>query len=172
MVKTTSDDLLDSRVRGRVRRPVWLYGATGKRNWSRPIEAPDRHLLKRIAETPLPVGIPRVKIPWGDLFRSGYHQGITHLHHFYTRRNLAIFATLWQRAAASPLRDALRFWLLSYNTSHGTLMTRVVAKQKQAGSRGDRLAVRCVVREWPSCGEEPVRRSEAGSSGPLVRRSP
>ena len=131
VVKTTSDDFLGSRVRGRIRRPVWLYGATGKLAWSRPIEASDRLLLKRIAETSLPVGIPRVKIPWGDLYRSGYHQGITHLHHFYTRRNLAIFATLWQRAATSPLRDALRFWLLSYNASHGTLMTRVVAKQKQ-----------------------------------------
>ena len=131
VVKATHDDLLDERVTGRVRRPVWLYGITGKRMWSRPIEAEDRLLLKRIAEAALPAGIPRAKIPWGDLYRSGYHRGITHLHHFYTRRNLAIFATLWQRTASSPLRDALRFWLLSYNASHGTLMARVVAKQKQ-----------------------------------------
>ena len=79
----------------------------------------------------MPTGIPHVEIPWGDLYRSGYHRGITHLHHFYTRRNLTIFAALWQRVATSPLRDALRFWLLSYNASHGTLMTRVVAKRKQ-----------------------------------------
>ncbi len=131
VVRATIDELLNARVTGRVRRPVWLYGVTGKRKWSRAIDASDRLLLKRIAETALPTGVPHVEIPWGDLYRSGYHRGITHLHHFYTRRNLAIFATLWQRAATSPLRDALRFWLLSYNGSHGTLMTRVVAKQKQ-----------------------------------------
>ncbi len=131
VLKTALDEVLNERITGRARQPVWLYGVTGKREWSRPIEASDRLLLKRIAETPQPAGIPRVKIPWGDLYRRGYHQGITHLHHFYTRRNLAVFAALWERTAMSPLRDALRFWLLSYNASHGTIMTRVVAKQKQ-----------------------------------------
>jgi hypothetical protein len=33
---------------------------------------------------------------------------------------------------SKPIRDALRFWFSSYNSSHSTLMTRVVAKQNQA----------------------------------------
>lgn len=130
--KATWDALLSERITGRVRRSVWIYGATGARTWSRPVEPTDRSLLARISKTPLPDAVPRAKVPWGDLHRSGYHQGITHLHHFYTRRNLIAFASLWQRANSSPLRDALRFWLLSYNASHGTLMTRVVAKKGQA----------------------------------------
>ncbi len=73
------------------------------------------------------------KIPWGDLYRKGYHRGITHLHHLYTHRNLVVLATLWQYAASFPntVRDALRFWLLSYNAAHATIMTRVVAKTNQ-----------------------------------------
>ena len=63
------------------------------------------------------------------LYRSGYHQGISHLHHFYIRRNLIVFSTLWRLTASSPLRDVLRFWLLSYNASHATIMTRVVGSQ-------------------------------------------
>jgi hypothetical protein len=35
-------------------------------------------------------------------------------------------------AAPSDLQEALRFWLLSYNSSHSTLMTRIVAKAGQA----------------------------------------
>lgn len=132
VLKTRHDDVLGKKVTGRERRPVWIYGSTGKRDWSRAIDASDRLLLTKIADAPLPSGIPQVKIPWGDLYRAGYHAGITHLHHFYTRRNLAIFASLWKRTAKSPLRDALRFWLLSYNASHGTVMTRVVAKQNHA----------------------------------------
>ena len=77
--------------------------------------------------------MPQVTIPWGDLYRSGYHEGITHLHHFYTRRNLIAFARLWKRTEqyTSAIRNALRFWLLSYNASHATLMSRVVAKTGQ-----------------------------------------
>ena len=125
------DELIGENITERIRRPVWLYGATGGRQWSRPIETSDRALLKRILGVPLPSGIPMTKVPWGDLYRSGYHQGITHLHNFYTRRNLMVFATLWKLADSSSLRDALRFWLLSYNASHATIMTRVVAKKGQ-----------------------------------------
>ena len=44
-----------------------------------------------------------------------------------------MFGRLWERTARykGALRDALRFWLLSYNASHATIMTRVVAKSGQ-----------------------------------------
>ena len=131
LTKTSIDELIDKPLTSRMRRPVWLYGTTGKRDWSRAINRSDKSLLARIMKLPLPSGIPIMKVPWGDLYRSGYHQGISHLHHFYTRRNLIVFATLWRLASESPMRDALQFWLLSYNASHATIMTRVVAKQGQ-----------------------------------------
>jgi 16S rRNA G966 N2-methylase RsmD len=131
LTKSSIDGITGETVVGRVRRPVWIYGETDKHTWSRPVSFSDRALLSRLAKTSLPDRIPSAKVPWGDLYRSGYHQGITHLHHFYTRRNLIVFATLWNHADSSPLRDALRFWLLSYNASHATLMTRVVAKKGQ-----------------------------------------
>ncbi len=132
-LETAEDDLLCTRRRRKVRRPAWLYGKTGTTNWSRPVHASDLDLLRRIEQTPLPDAVPLVEIPWGDLHRRGYHQGLTHQHHFYTRRNLILFARLWRRtgAFADGLRDALRFWLLSYNASHATIMTRVVAKSGQ-----------------------------------------
>lgn len=39
---------------------------------------------------------PTFELKWGDLYRKGYHQGITHLHHLYTKRNAIIFASLWK----------------------------------------------------------------------------
>ena len=131
VTKRERDPLTGDPITARVRKPVWLYGSTGTRDWSRPIVPRDRSLIAKIAKVSLPDSIPCTPIPWGDLYRSGYHQGITHLHNFYTRRNLIVFATLWKLAEISSLRDALRFWLLSYNASHGTLMTRVVAKKGQ-----------------------------------------
>ncbi len=131
LTQTRFDELLQGNVTTRLRRPVWVYGVTGKTTWSRPADRYEAALLRRISQARLPPGIPVAEIPWGDLYRNGYHRGITHLHHFYTRRNLVAFSALWRRASASPLKDALRFWLLSYNASHATIMTRVVAKEGQ-----------------------------------------
>ena len=133
LVETAPDDLLGTAWRTRVREPAWLYGRTGRTNWSRRANAGDLGLLEEIQRMALPDCVPSVEIPWGDLHRRGYHGGITHLHHFYTRRNLIVLATLWQYTASFPatMRDALRFWLLSYNAAHATIMARVVAKSSQ-----------------------------------------
>lgn len=133
LTETVEDDVLGNRRQLRARKPIWVYGTTGKKSWSRAVNQKDLDLLKRVNDTPIPKSVPCVEIPWGDLYRRGYHKGITHLHHFYTRRNLIMFARLWELTATYPadLRDSLRFWLLSYNASHATIMTRVVAKSGQ-----------------------------------------
>jgi 16S rRNA G966 N2-methylase RsmD len=133
LTEEVADEITGTPTAQRVRQLARVYGVTGTKRWSRPPLKSDIQLIEKIAAQPLPDGVPSVEIPWGDLHRRGYHQGITHLHHFYTRRNLTVFARLWQRASKyqGSLRDALRFWLLSYNASHATIMTRVVAKTDQ-----------------------------------------
>lgn len=133
LTETVRDDVVGKRRKLRARHAIWLYGTTGKKKWSRLVTSEDLKLLERVAKAPVPTTVPAVEIPWGDLYRRGYHQGMTHLHHFYTRRNLIVFARLWERTEQYPndIRDALRFWLLSYNASHATIMTRIVAKTNQ-----------------------------------------
>jgi hypothetical protein len=133
LTQASHDDVLDEERTLRSRRPVRVFGRTDGKTWSRPACREDIRLLERIAREPVPDAVPQVEIPWGDLYRSGYHEGITHLHHFYTRRNLIVFARLWQLTSEhrGALRDALRFWLLSYNAAHATIMSRVVAKTGQ-----------------------------------------
>ena len=71
------------------------------------------------------------EIKWGELHRNGYHFGISYLHQFYTSRNYLIMRKLWDDTEAynTKVKNALRLLLLSYNASHCTLMTRVVAKK-------------------------------------------
>ena len=127
------DDILDSNRIVRKRQPARIYGRTGKRTWARPASADDIDFLRSIELQPIPDSVPCAAIPWGDLYRRGYHTGMSHVHHFYTRRNLIAFGQLWERSMAydPSLRDALRLWLLSYNSAHSTVMTRVVAKSGQ-----------------------------------------
>ncbi|MGE0252971.1 MAG: DNA methyltransferase [Alphaproteobacteria bacterium] len=127
------DDVLGDKRALRGRTMARVYGSTGKKRWSRLATAADLSLIKKIEAEPIPSCVPQALIPWGDLYRKGYHQGITHVHHFYTRRNLIIFGRMWERVESyrGAIREGLRFWLLSYNAAHGTIMTRVVAKSGQ-----------------------------------------
>jgi hypothetical protein len=128
------DPLIARHITRKKRVPAFVYGqsAAGK-NWQRPATKFDISAAARIEELPLPVGVPQSEIQWGDLFRSGYHTGITHLHHFYTPRNLRTLSALWNAISDAPasLQRALRLLVLSYNTAHSTLMTRVVIKSSE-----------------------------------------
>lgn len=111
--------------------PAWVYGTTDGHNWDRPATDDD---LEKIAGIELEMrdleDKPR-QIQWGELHRNGYHFGITYLHQFYTSRNYLVMHKLWDAANryGQEIKDALRLLLLSYNASHATLMTRVVAKK-------------------------------------------
>jgi len=133
MRESIGDGLLGKERITRRRVQAWVYGETDGRAWSRRADARDHKSCREIENLSFPQGAPLKIIPWGDLHRSGYHEGITHLHHFYTHRNLLAFSALWEATERFPadLRPSLRFWLLSYNAAHSTIMTRVVAKKGQ-----------------------------------------
>lgn len=120
-------------VRQRSRIPVRIYGRSRSHTWSRPVDEGDLDVLSHVPSPPHD-WIPQDEVVWGDLFRSGYHAGISRIYHFYTPRNLAVLARLWRLASEEPdidIRHALQLWVLSYNSSHSTVLTRVVAKQSQ-----------------------------------------
>jgi 16S rRNA G966 N2-methylase RsmD len=124
------DNLLKRHAVRKKRIPAWIYGTTGGHNWDRQATQADEDRAKEIEDTYLSDDAPQ-EIHWGELHRAGYHYGITHLHHFYTARNYIVMSRLWKLTETYPekIADALKLMLLSYNSSHCTLMTRVVAKQ-------------------------------------------
>ena len=132
--ETYFDQLLQKEVTKRRRVPVLIYGESNGRKWRRPANDADKQAMVETQKLKyLPDTLPR-EIKWGELHRSGYHSGITHLHHFYTKRNYIITDALWRETAGyePSLRDALRLLVLSYNATHSTLMTRVVAKHNSS----------------------------------------
>ena len=134
IMETVECNAADGRQKTRLRRMAWVYGVTNGKTWSRPATKQDASVFRKIDAEEIPASVPRARIPWGDLYRAGYHEGISELKHFYTRRNLIVFGRLWEAVDRFPphLHNALRFWLLSYNAAHSTLMTRVVAKKGQS----------------------------------------
>ena len=65
---------------------------------------------------------------WGDTWRAGVHAGITHVHHFYTRRNLLCLAQF--RAANPSLPHAANI------TSTAVVASKLYRFRSQKGSLG------------------------------------
>ena len=133
-METVEDRMLGKRVQRKKRVLARVFGKGPGGNWDRDPTEADLAVAAKAAKTGMPVGAPCEKLFWGDLYRSGYHKGISHLHQLYTPRNFQVIAVLWELAGTYEpgVRDALRLLVLSYNASHATLMTRVVIKEGQS----------------------------------------
>lgn len=129
-VVTRTDPVAGDIVTQRERIPVRVYGRSGSATWSRAANEDDLRLIGTVETLPAR-RVPTGEIFWGDLHRAGYHTGISKYHQLYTSRNLVAMSHIWARIGSQPahLQDALRTWVLSFNGSHATLLTRIVAKK-------------------------------------------
>ncbi len=127
------DPYIKKTITRKKRKPAVVYGRTHTKTWKRPASPEDSALVKKIEKMRMPNCVPADEIAWGELRRNGYHTGVTHVHHFYTHRNLLVIAKLWEGIGEfqKSVQDALRLLVLSYNATHSTLMTRVVVKRGQ-----------------------------------------
>jgi 16S rRNA G966 N2-methylase RsmD len=131
VTETVFDSLLCKQITRRKRVPVRIYGQSDREKWVRDATETDIQELDVIDTQAYPPYCHTQEIKWGELYRAGYHSGITHLHHFYTKRNFLVMSYLWEKSSVFPqrIRNAIQLLLLSYNATHATLMTRVVVKK-------------------------------------------
>lgn len=122
----------------RVKRiPYQVYGQTDNRNWKRGATKEDLNDIRKIEKTALPRAVKPIPMlgekrngKWGEMYRSGYHRDVTHVHHFYTPRNLTAISILFNEAEGIPnrFRQIIILAISSYNIANSTLMTRFVFK--------------------------------------------
>jgi DNA methylase len=80
------DPLIKTKIIRRRRVPALVYGRTGTTTWGRLATAADAFSEEELLKAAAKLGAPVEPMEWADLRRTGYHTGITHLHHFYTAR--------------------------------------------------------------------------------------
>lgn len=126
--ETYFDDLLNVPAKRQKEKLILVaYRLKGQQLTKAP-DATDFAVLERINREPIADPVPLIKMmrrdgAWGDMYRAGYHLGITHFHHFYYKRSLCAVAWLWKRVAESPasIRHRLRWWLQSVSVGHTRL---------------------------------------------------
>jgi rubredoxin len=97
---------------------------------------PDAHdlaLIAKIEDSDIPYPFPTDELPDGfNTQQPRESHGLTHVHHFYTHRNLRVLATTYAKVEKSnldiPIKAKLRFLVSSYNLTHSTRMTRIIFK--------------------------------------------
>jgi len=121
--ETIHDDALEKSVQKARRMPVLINytskGADGKRvkRYEREPNEDDLNIVTKISETKNPHWYPTNKVmfkgnKWGDTWRAGVHAGITHVHQFYTNRNLWVLSAIWEKIKKTK-NKRLEFWFTS-----------------------------------------------------------
>ncbi|GAB4456341.1 MAG: DNA methyltransferase [Anaerolineales bacterium] len=130
--ETRFDRALGQTVRMAKQVPALINYSVGKKRYEKRPDEDDLALIERIENSDIPYPFPTHPLPKGDKTSDPLNVGITHVHHFYTRRNLWVLAAVQHRIGQSQLLHVFKMRLLflvsSYNMTHSTKMTRMIFK--------------------------------------------
>lgn len=102
--KTVYDKVLDEVINQVKQVPVLInYTVDNKRYEKKPDEF-DMELIEKINEMDIPYWYPTDTIPKGDKTGEPLRIGITHVHHFYTKRNLWVLSAIYDKAREKKIK--------------------------------------------------------------------
>lgn len=127
---TKYDSHLQNPVKQFKQVPVFiLYEFDGKRYEKIPDQA-DLDLINKIEEREIPHWIPTDRMPEGEETRRNDDIGLTHIHHFFTRRNLAALACAWEQASSLRTKFMLTSMMYKSSVLCAPLMSNYFAAKK------------------------------------------
>ncbi len=116
---TQFDNAISQTVRQTKQVPVLIRYTLGKKHFEKKPDAFDLALLLKIENNEFLYAFPKNRMPFGDEARRNDERGITHVHHFYTKRSLRILATLIEktskisdRATSNMCRFMFEQWVI------------------------------------------------------------
>jgi hypothetical protein len=138
---TTSDGILRSTITQNRKTPVLIEAKYGEKLTKKVPSQFDLDLIARIARQNPGYYVPNQPMmfrgtDWGDMFRAGYHFGITHAHHFWTHRNLLVLSDLVARAMRSKRPREMLFLCTSFAVKTGSRMHNVGFKNGKLNLAG------------------------------------
>lgn len=100
---TLYDNALGKTIEQAKQLPVMINYSVGRQRFEKTPDEEDLKLIEKIEEMDIPYWYPIEPFmfkgeEWGDTWRSGIHLGITHVHHFYTKRNLWVLSAIYDKA--------------------------------------------------------------------------
>lgn len=103
VMQSYNDQGLDTISQRTKQYPVMISYSVGKKRYTKKPDTHDFEIISRIESEDIPYWYPTDAMmgkgeAWGETWRAGYHQGFSHVHHFFTKRNLYALASYWAKA--------------------------------------------------------------------------
>lgn len=119
---TIYDRALQDTIKPARQVPVLINYSIGKKRFEKKPDDADLALNIKIEDTEIPFNHPIKKMPKGDKTSDPFSVGISHMHHFYTRRNIWTLAGFWKFSQDSDLNKSMS-WV---NTGIDTISSRLL----------------------------------------------
>ncbi|WP_186776371.1 DNA methyltransferase [Rubripirellula reticaptiva] len=129
VTETYFDTLLNATAIRNKSTPVLIHYTVGKKRFEKTPDEADLEVIRSIEDMRYPASAPPVKInfedpPWGDFYRPGYHAGMTHAHHFYTKRNLLTLCALRDASLDCQFPRQMLYVLTAFVDNHASKRNR------------------------------------------------
>ena len=122
------DDALGKTIKRAKQVPILInykmYNNRGVKRYNKKLDKNDLELIKKIEEEKIPYWHPINEIPDGDKTGEPHRIGITHVHHYYTKRNLRILAAIYDEIKISKFRNQLLFVFQSFCATLSSKLSR------------------------------------------------
>lgn len=130
VISTKYDEALGETVQQKKYIPVLINYSTNRGRFYKEPDDKDIDIINRIKNYTIDSWYPVTPImhkgeDWGDTWRAGVHTGVTHTHHFYTKRNLIFLSKLWNK-----LDNQEKFVATSILSRNLTKLNRYVLKPR------------------------------------------
>lgn len=127
---TQYDKVIDKTITYAKQIPVLISYQIGTKKYKKKPEPSDLKLISRIENMESLYWLPSNEIPKGDKTNDPFNVGITHVHHFYTKRNLYYLAALWNK-----LPKKLKWTATSFLSRNLTKANRFVVNSHNPNGR-------------------------------------
>jgi len=134
-METKYDLALKETVRQIKQAPVLINYSVGRKRYEKRPDADDLARIQRIQSSKVPYWFPIDRMPEGDESRRNDDIGITHVHHFYTTRNLWILAALWHNGRNPTFRWLVSSIMQRASKQHQIAISRVGGEKKGQPNR-------------------------------------
>jgi len=130
------DTLLGHTIKIAKQTPVLIvYECNGKRYEKYPDDK-DFELLDQIEQQSIPYWFPTERMPVGEESRRNDDIGVTHVHHFFTKRNLYALAVAWSKAQSIRAKFLLTSLMYKSSLLCAPLMSNFFAAKKGKAGGG------------------------------------
>jgi len=137
VMETYFDKSINKEVSIAKQEPVLINYTFNKSRFEKKPDEEDLRKIEKINNLEIPYWYPTNRMPKGEEARRNDERGITHVHHFYTRRNLWVLSSLMDKVKN---KDSIYYYILTKIAFQITKMYRYTYQSGTWGAGGGPLS--------------------------------